>query len=124
MSESVARERRHAINFTKALTRQLHGWQDETIWLSPDVVAEMLRDAARQASDTSDIEEILKEVKRMASVWLYTCKLGLAQSTCGKYRRDTDSRGDSQRLGGCCSCSHRKPDNAETMRADAEYAAS
>ena len=56
------------------------------------------------------------------SVWLYGCYLGLAQDTCGKYEKDEKSRGWQARVGGCCSCVHREPANAETMRADANFA--
>lgn len=36
-------------DFITALTKQLRAWQDETQWLQPDVIAEMLRDAANEA---------------------------------------------------------------------------
>ena len=36
------------MNFIEALTRELHNWQDETLWLSADVVAEMVTRAAAE----------------------------------------------------------------------------
>ncbi len=45
----------------------------------------------------------------MPSVWLFGCKKGLSQGTCGKYKKDPNSRGASQRMGGCASCAHRTP---------------
>lgn len=57
------------------------------------------------------------------STWKFGCNLGLAQDTCGKYKRDKNSRGSS-RYSGCPSCTHRKPEGAATVRAEAEHAAS
>ena len=51
------------------------------------------------------------------SVWLYNCAMGLCQSDCGKYQKDTTSRGYG-RYGGCASCLHRLPANALTEDAD------
>lgn len=56
------------------------------------------------------------------SVWFFGCKKGLAQGTCGQYKKDRKSRGTAQRMGGCPSCKHRTADNAETMRAEAYHA--
>ena len=52
------------------------------------------------------------------SKWLFTCIFGLQPETCGKYARDDESRGAHFGYGGCASCLHREPDNAETATAD------
>jgi len=57
----------------------------------------------------------------MASTWVYGCALGLQQDGCNSYETDEDSRGCSKYVG-CPSCKHREPDNAETTRADNNYA--
>lgn len=54
------------------------------------------------------------------SKWMYYCELGLAQDTCKAYRPDPRSRGYG-RYGGCPSCVHRLPANAETAEADAAW---
>jgi len=59
------------MNFTTALTRELHGWQDETTWLAPDTVGEMLEAAATAADDLTDLKELLKEATML------TLNLGL-----------------------------------------------
>jgi hypothetical protein len=56
------------------------------------------------------------------SVWLFGCRLGLAQGTCGKRKHDPKSRGASQRMGGCASCKHRTSANQRTAQAEGEYA--
>jgi hypothetical protein len=57
------------------------------------------------------------------SVWEYSCKKGLAQDTCGQRKVDKKARGYGQ-WGGCPSCAHREPANAETTRADNYHASS
>lgn len=47
------------MNFAQALTRELHRWQDEAVWLTPDVVAEMVCLACQEADDLSDLVEVL-----------------------------------------------------------------
>ena len=50
------------------------------------------------------------------STWVFGCKLGLAQETCGRREADPHSRG--AHLGGCPSCVHREPGNEETALAE------
>lgn len=53
--------------------------------------------------------------------WMYYCRLGLAQDTCGKaYKPDPEARG-FKRFAGCPSCKHRVPANADTKAADAAW---
>jgi len=53
------------------------------------------------------------------STWAFSCKLGLAQESCGSYERDPASRGAKAGLGGCPSCTHRQPYNEETAKVEA-----
>lgn len=46
------------MDFVTELTRELHGWHDETTWLTPDAVAEML--AAAAARVAGDVEHEIK----------------------------------------------------------------
>jgi len=48
------------MNFTEALTRQLMTWQDETCWLSADVVAGFVQVAILEADDFSDLRATLE----------------------------------------------------------------
>lgn len=57
------------------------------------------------------------------STWVYGCKLGLYQDTCGRYEQDTSSRGQRAQIGGCPSCVHREPGSDATRQADQEHAA-
>lgn len=58
----------------------------------------------------------------MASTWIYSCKLGLYQGTCGEYQKDDTARGANQRWAGCPSCIHRVAADAPTREADRHYA--
>ena len=46
------------MDFVTELTKELHGWHDETTWLTPDAVAEML--AAAAARVAGDVEHEIK----------------------------------------------------------------
>ena len=47
------------MNFAEALTGQLMDWQDETTWLSVDVVTEMIRAAVLEADNLADLKAML-----------------------------------------------------------------
>lgn len=54
------------------------------------------------------------------SSWVFSCKLGLSQDTCGQYEKDETARGYG-RWGGCASCVHRVAANATTMVAEGNH---
>jgi len=54
------------------------------------------------------------------STWAFGCQMGLRQDDCGEYVKDKQSRG-AGRFGGCPSCIHRSPYNAETRQAEEYY---
>jgi len=56
------------------------------------------------------------------SKWLFSCKLGRAQSTCTDREYDATARG-ANRWGGCPSCVHREAANTQTQIAETYHAA-
>jgi hypothetical protein len=48
------------VNFTQALTRELHRWQDETVYLTPDIVAGMVQEAIYKADDFDDLHDMME----------------------------------------------------------------
>lgn len=48
------------MNFTQALTRELHRWQDETVYLTPAIVADMLQEAIYKAEDFDDLHDMME----------------------------------------------------------------
>jgi hypothetical protein len=56
------------------------------------------------------------------SAWVFGCKLGLAQDSCGRrHEKDHLARGYGS-YPGCPACIHREAGNEATKRAEEEYA--
>lgn len=60
------------------------------------------------------------ETQGLNNVWLFHCRAGLQQSTCGIYELDASSRGARSRMSGCSSCVHRSAANEATRAKENE----
>lgn len=55
------------------------------------------------------------ETQGTSNVWMFRCRAGLTQSTCGMYEIDPDSRGAKSGFAGCASCVRRSAANTATF---------
>lgn len=55
------------------------------------------------------------------NIWLYTCRKGLQEASCGSHRTNKKSRGHAHNRKGCASCAWHRAANWRTAAADAEH---